>query len=55
MRGKSMVVGNSGWYETGISGFARKKCSPPKLVSYGSNFSIGMNLFLKLCSAPRPL
>jgi 4-hydroxy-tetrahydrodipicolinate reductase len=51
--GKSMVVGTTGWYEQAPS--LREKVLAAKTgFLYGSNFSIGMNLFFEIVQASAP-
>ena len=51
--GKSMVVGTTGWYEHAPR--LREKVLEAKTgFLYGSNFSIGMNLFFEIVQASAP-
>ncbi len=51
--GKSIVVGTTGWYEH--VPLLREKVSAAKTgFLYGSNFSIGMNLFFEIAQAAAP-
>jgi 4-hydroxy-tetrahydrodipicolinate reductase len=51
--GKSIVVGTTGWYDHILQ--LREKVSAAKTgFLYGSNFSIGMNLFFEIVRAAAP-
>lgn len=51
--GKSMVVGTTGWYEQ-VPGLRDKVLAAKTGFLYGSNFSIGMNLFFDIVRASAP-
>jgi 4-hydroxy-tetrahydrodipicolinate reductase len=51
--GKSMVVGTTGWYDH-VSQLREKVLSAKTGFLYGSNFSIGMNLFFEIAQAAGP-
>ena len=51
--GKSLVVGTTGWYEH-IPRLREKVLSANTGFLYGSNFSIGMNLFFEIAQAAAP-
>jgi 4-hydroxy-tetrahydrodipicolinate reductase len=50
---KSMVVGTTGWYEH-APGLREKVLAAKTGFLYGSNFSIGMNLFFEIVQASAP-
>jgi 4-hydroxy-tetrahydrodipicolinate reductase len=51
--GKSMVVGTTGWYDH-VPQLREKVLSAKTGFLYGSNFSIGMNLFFEIAQAAGP-
>jgi len=51
--GKSMVVGTTGWYDQ-VPGLRDKVLAAKTGFLYGSNFSIGMNLFFEVVRASAP-
>ena len=51
--GKSMVVGTTGWYDQ-VPGLRKKVLAAKTGFLYGSNFSIGMNLFFEVVRASAP-
>jgi len=51
--GKSMVVGTTGWYDQ-VPGLRDKVLEAKTGFLYGSNFSIGMNLFFEVVRASAP-
>jgi len=51
--GKSMVVGTTGWYEQ-VSRLREEVLTAKTGFLYGSNFSIGMNLFFETVQASAP-
>jgi 4-hydroxy-tetrahydrodipicolinate reductase len=51
--GKSMVVGTTGWYDQ-VPQLREKVLSAKTGFLYGSNFSIGMNLFFEIVDAAGP-
>ena len=51
--GQSMVVGTTGWYDQ-VPGLRDKVLAAKTGFLYGSNFSIGMNLFFEVVRASAP-